>query len=65
MKKKNLTHLFINKKTISSLQHLKGGAQDTTSNTGTYLTANLKDCPDNTLALGCGSLGACDDTFWC
>ncbi|MGH1386377.1 MAG: hypothetical protein ACRBBL_16765 [Kordia sp.] len=28
-------------------------------------TADQNDCPDNTLAGGCESLGACPATFWC
>ncbi|WP_238528703.1 hypothetical protein U8527_20565 [Kordia algicida OT-1] len=29
------------------------------------LTADVKDCPDNTLAKDCESLGYCPDSFWC
>jgi len=62
MKKRSIKSLTLNKNVISSLNALKGGAIDTTSNTGTHLTADVKDCPDNTLARGCNSLGAsgCD-----
>ena len=58
MKKKNLKSLRLNKKSVSSLnikEGIIGGAQ----------SANVRDCPDNTLAVGCESLGACNDSYWC
>ena len=62
MKKRHIKNLALNRNVISSLNALKGGARPDTSNTGTHLSADVKDCPDNTLALGCKSLGAsgCD-----
>ena len=65
MKKRNLKSLRLNKKSVSFL-NLRGGlAGGDTSNTGNHLTADIKDCPDNTLALGCESIGACPDSYWC
>lgn len=59
MKKRNLKTLNLNKRAISSLKHhdVIGGLAN--------ITADVKDCPDNTLAKDCKSLGACPDTFWC
>ena len=33
--------------------------------TSSPLTANVYDCPDNTLLRICNSLGACPDSRWC
>lgn len=59
MKKQHLKSLQLNKKVISNFKNrsLSGGAAN--------LTADVKDCPDNTLAADCGSLGACPVSFWC
>ncbi len=58
MKKRNLKTLSLNKRSISSLKfHVIGGRAN--------LTADVKDCPDNTLAKDCESLGYCPDSFWC
>lgn len=57
MKKKSFKSLKLNKRVITTLNALRGGAD--TSNTGTHLTADVRDCPDNTLADGCMSLGFC------
>lgn len=64
MKTKSLKSLKLNKKSISFL-NIKGGVGGDTSNTGNHLTADIRDCPDNTLAVGCGSIGACPDSYWC
>ncbi|MBC8754993.1 hypothetical protein H2O64_09945 [Kordia sp. YSTF-M3] len=52
MKKKNLKNLQLNKNVVSNFKNrsLSGGAA---------ITADVKDCPDNTLADGCKTLGAC------
>ncbi|QHI35170.1 hypothetical protein IMCC3317_05160 [Kordia antarctica] len=59
MKKQHLKSLQLNKKVISNFKNrsLSGGA--------VAITADQNQCPDNTLAGGCGSLGACPITFWC
>ncbi|MBC8755491.1 hypothetical protein H2O64_12510 [Kordia sp. YSTF-M3] len=58
MKKRELKTLNLNKRSISSLKfQVIGGRAN--------LTADVKDCPDNTLAKDCESLGACPDSFWC
>lgn len=58
MKKRSLRTLNLNKRSISNLKvHVIGGRAN--------LTADVKDCPDNTLAKDCESLGACPDSFWC
>jgi hypothetical protein len=59
MKKRNLKSLELNKKVISNFKNLSlaGGA--------VAITADVKDCPDNTLAADCGSLGVCPVSFWC
>ncbi|MGH1386378.1 hypothetical protein [Kordia sp.] len=55
MKKRNLKVLSFNKSVISNFKNrsLFGGVAN--------LTADVKDCPDNTLAIGCKSLGACPE----
>lgn len=66
MKKQHLKSLKLNKKSISKLDdRIKGGAQNNdTSNTGNHLTADVRDCPDNTLLVGCFSLGRCPYSHW-
>jgi len=66
MKKQNLKSLKLNKKSISKLDaDIKGGAiSDDTSNTGDRKSADVRDCPDNTLLVGCMSLGHCPYSFW-
>lgn len=58
MKKRELKTLSLNKRSISNLKfEVIGGAANK--------TADVNDCPDNTLAKDCGSLGYCPDSFWC
>ncbi|QHI37069.1 hypothetical protein IMCC3317_24470 [Kordia antarctica] len=58
MKKRNFKTLSLNKRSISNLKFTVIGGR-------ANKTADVKDCPDNTLAKDCESLGACPDSFWC
>ncbi len=59
MKKRSLKSLPLNKNIISNFSYhdIRGGA--------VAITVDVKDCPDNTLAANCESLGVCPNTFWC